>query len=60
MEHRETGTDNMEEQMKIAHRVKAEYAREWRRRNPEKNKEYIRRYWLKKAAMAEEESGAQE
>ena len=29
------------------------YKREWNKRNPEKNKEYQRRYWAKKAAEAQ-------
>lgn len=39
--------------------VRSRYAREWRRRNPEKNKEYIRTYWerrlLKEKAQQESE-----
>lgn len=30
------------------------YKRSWRRKNPEKVKEYNRRYWEKKAVMAAE------
>jgi hypothetical protein len=29
--------------------ARAEYMREWRKRNPGKNKEAIRRYWERKA-----------
>ena len=34
---------------KEAKKSRAEYMKEWRRKNPEKNKEYQRRYWAKKA-----------
>lgn len=41
----ETGT-GMTDQAKKA---KAEYYREWRRRNPTKNTEYCNRYWDKRS-----------
>ena len=31
---------------------RAAYKREWRRKNPGKNKEYIARYWEKRAGNA--------
>ena len=42
------------ELQKLVRAVRAEYAREWRAKNPDKTKEYNRRYWERKAkAMAE-------
>lgn len=38
-----------------ANAKRAEYYREWRKKNPEKTKEYIRRYWEKKALKEGEE-----
>lgn len=32
------------------------YLREWQRKNPEKLREYRRRYWTKKAAQIEEKA----
>lgn len=40
----------MTEQAKAARRA---YKKEWQRKNPEKVKEYVARYWEKKAAAAE-------
>lgn len=37
---------------KEAKKSRAEYMKEWRRKNPEKNKEYIARYWNNKANAA--------
>ena len=34
---------------RIAKEVRAEYAREWRAKNPEKTRAYNRRYWERKA-----------
>jgi len=31
---------------------RAAYRREWNKKNPEKNKEYIARYWQRKAEKA--------
>lgn len=36
----------------LAREKKREYQREWRRRNPEKTREYINRYWAKKGREA--------
>lgn len=38
-----------EEQIRSARAARAAYAREYRRRNPEKNKAAILRYWAKRA-----------
>lgn len=38
------------EEVEAAKAAKAKYAREYRAKNPEKNKEYIARYWARKAA----------
>lgn len=35
--------------MKEARKAKAEYMRQWRRRNPGKQAEYSNRYWIRKA-----------
>lgn len=35
--------------------VKAKYAREWRKKNPGKSREYIARYWEKKAREFQQE-----
>lgn len=35
-----------------AMRARAEYLRDWRKRNPDKVKAYNRRYWEKRAAAA--------
>ena len=43
------------EVMKESRRIKAEYAREWRKRNPTKTAEYCKRYWEKKAKQALEQ-----
>ena len=42
-----------DERKRKALAAKAEYEREWRRRNPEKSREYCMRYWLKKAEEME-------
>lgn len=40
---------------------KARYAREWRKKNPGKNAEYVRRYWEKKAlARLQQEKEAED
>lgn len=39
-------TEEQKEAIRWAQRIKM---REWRRKNPEKQKEYMARYWLKKA-----------
>ena len=36
-----------------AKKERAEYMREWRRKNPDKSREYMERYWMKKAAERE-------
>ena len=41
-----------EEKKQIAREENNRYLREWRRKNPEKNKEYITRYWNNKANAA--------
>lgn len=35
--------------------VKAKYAREWRKKNPGKSREYIARYWEKQAQKFQQE-----
>lgn len=40
-------------------KARAEYAREWRRKNPDKVREINRRYWEKKAAQMQESEGKQ-
>lgn len=35
--------------------VKAKYAREWRKKNPDKTREYIARYWEKQAQKFQQE-----
>lgn len=42
-------TANDLELMKIVRAEKAQYAREWRNKNPGKAAEYNRRYWERKA-----------
>jgi len=37
-----------------AKKERAAYAREWRKKNPEKNKEYVDSYWKRKAQKAAE------
>lgn len=39
-----------EEEIARAKAARAKYAREYRAKNPEKNKEACRRYWIKRAA----------
>lgn len=34
--------------------LKAEYMREWRKKNPDKSRRYLREYWERKAAQAAE------
>lgn len=36
--------------------AKREYARKWRKANPDKAKQYIQRYWKKKAAEVTNET----
>lgn len=36
----------------LAREKKREYQREWRRKNPEKTREYLNRYWEKKGREA--------
>lgn len=43
-----------QEEMEAARRAKAQYARDYRRKYPEKNKQAIARYWAKRAAMQEQ------
>lgn len=40
-----------------AKEAKRAYYREWRKKNPNKGKEYTARYWEKKAAEKEQEKG---
>lgn len=35
--------------------AKAKYAREWRRKNPDKQRAIMNRYWLKKVAQQREQ-----
>ena len=37
------------ENKKLAAKARNRYQREWRKRNPDKQKQYIERYWMKKA-----------
>ena len=37
---------------KVAREAQRQYNREWNKANPEKRREYNRRYWEKKAAQA--------
>lgn len=37
-----------------AREARAAYKREWNKNNPQKNKEYINRYWQRKAEKAEQ------
>lgn len=39
----------------LAHELQANYLREWRRKNPEKVKQYNRDYWIRKAEQAKQE-----
>ena len=41
-----------------AKRARAEYAKEWRKKNPDKQREINRRYWEKKAEQAAEQPPA--
>ena len=41
-----------------ARSAKAEYQREWRKRNPGKTKEYLNRYWERKSRQSQELSKA--
>lgn len=38
-----------EEAKALIRKQRAEYAREWRKRNPDKDKAIVQRYWLKKS-----------
>ena len=40
----------------LAREIQREYLREWRKRNPDKVKEYNERYWRKKALEMLKES----
>lgn len=40
--------------------MRRKYLREWRKRNPEKVKEYSQEYWRRKAARAAQKEGADE
>ena len=42
------------DEKKLAASARAEYQREWRKKNPAKNKQYIMNYWVKKAQEARE------
>lgn len=39
-----------------AKRAKAAYLKEWKRKNPEKQRQYVEAYWERKAAQLEAES----
>lgn len=45
---------------KEARRLKAEYHKKWRRKNPDKVNEINKRYWLKKAQKCKEEKEKEE
>ena len=48
----------MNEDMKTAiKKARSEYQREWRKRNPEKTKEYINRYWEKRVLREQQNKG---
>lgn len=49
----------MTEVSKEAREVRAKYLREWRKRHPEKQKEYTRRYLEKKVREASEQKGGE-
>ena len=38
-----------------ARKARAAYKREWTRKNPEKNKEYVARYWERRAKKSVEQ-----
>lgn len=38
-----------QEQIEAARAARAKWAREYRAKHPEKNREYIRRYWARRA-----------
>lgn len=42
-------TEPTNAQKEAARQARNAYLREWRRKNPDKNKEYIERYWTKRA-----------
>lgn len=43
---------DVKQMSEAAKEARRKAAREWRKKNPEKAKEYARRYWEKKAAAA--------
>ena len=45
-----TGDPLTPEELEAARRARNAYQREWRRKNPEKVKATVARYWLRKAA----------
>lgn len=52
-----TNLDNRNEAeiMKEVRAAQARYAREWRRKNPDKQRAIVNRYWRKKVAQMQEE-----
>ena len=48
----------MDKLSKEAKAARAAYMREWRKRNPEKRREYDAKRWERKAEQAKRESGA--
>lgn len=50
----------MLEKQKTAAEIRREYLREWRKKNPEKMKEYNRAYWDRKAAGKAGESNGEQ
>lgn len=44
------------EQIAAAKAARAKWAREYRAKNPEKNKEAIRRYWARKAEQEQQDA----
>ena len=52
-----TNLDNRSEAeiMKEVRAAQARYAREWRRKNPDKQRAIVNRYWRKKVAQMQEE-----
>lgn len=49
-----------DEQIRSARAARAAYAREYRRKNPQKNREAILRYWAKRAARTDGTGADQE
>ncbi len=44
-----------EQIQELSRKIQREYQREWRKKNPDKIKEYNQRYWRKKALMLKEQ-----